>query len=491
MEIQASKTRNVFTIAAGAILLAGIFDYLFFDKIIGISVLVFIGLLVTAVYALAVRFKYNYQSSLWLMVPIIFFSIMPGIRANLFLNFLNIVAIIGLLLLATKELLQEHIAKFGLKEYFLTVFLLPLKFILNSIRPVLYAISAFNQSSTGNWRRIVIGVFMALPVLAIFTALFSSADLAFGQFVNSIFSFNVPEEVFGHIFLITMAFIGLLGTFEYIFRASTALPLVPKDESNEKHTTGREVETGVFLFLIAALFLIFIIFQVTYLFGGEVNIANRGFTYAEYARHGFWELLVVASATLVVLFFTDKYTRRETSRKTWFTIPAVVMVLEILVIIISAFKRLILYQDTYGMTLLRFYVAGFIIFLGVIFILLATKFIWEKKENFFTFASLLTMITFLVGVNFINPDAFIAKKNIAQFDQTGKIDAAYLAHLSPDATEQIIAVYDRLSDTDKNIVREIILANQTRWEKSQTNWQSYNYSTSKALSELRNSILGK
>ena len=41
MEIEASKTRNVFSIAALAIVLATIFDYLFFDKAVGLSAAVF------------------------------------------------------------------------------------------------------------------------------------------------------------------------------------------------------------------------------------------------------------------------------------------------------------------------------------------------------------------------------------------------------------------------------------------------------------------
>jgi two-component system sensor histidine kinase BaeS len=143
-----------------------------------------------------------------------------------------------------------------------------------------------------------------------------------------------------------------------------------------------------------------------------------------------------------------------------------VIIAEILVIIFSAFKRLTLYIDTYGMTELRFYVSGFIGFLGIIFILLAVKFIFEKKENFFTFATLLTMIIFLIGVNLINPDAYIAKQNLTRFDQTGKIDALYLMNLSPDAVPEMIAVYGKLSTEDKIVAKDILLAHQTRWENS-------------------------
>ncbi|MBX4205216.1 MAG: DUF4173 domain-containing protein [Candidatus Doudnabacteria bacterium] len=479
------KIRNVLTIILLALALGVIFDYLFFEKAIGVSVLVFTTTLLAVLYWLCAKFKYDYRSSLWLATPVIFFALMPAIRANMFLNFLNVLAIIGLLLLTTKEILREPIRKFRLQEYFQTIFIMPFGLLLASLRPLKYAINAFRQSSSGKWRRVVIGVVMALPVLVVFTLLFSSADLAFRQFIESIISVNLPDVFFGHAFVITVISVILLGTMEYIFRPTTNEPIVPVFAPPETTTQGREVETGVFLSLIAGLFLIFIIFQITYLFGGEANIINRGITYAEYARHGFWELLVVSFATLVILFFTDKSTRREISRKVWFTVPACIIILETMGIMTSSFKRLMLYQNTYGMTTLRFYVAVFILFLGVAFATLAIKFILEKKESFFTFAVLLAMIGFLAGVNLINPDAFIAKNNIARFNETGKIDVSYLTNLSPDAVPQVIAVYDKLNDLDKNTAEGIIRANLKRWKSSSAPWQSYNFATANAIHELQ------
>jgi hypothetical protein len=39
----------------------------------------------------------------------------------------------------------------------------------------------------------------------------------------------------------------------------------------------------------------------------------------------------------------------------------------------------------------------------------------------------------LLVVNLMNPDAFIARRNIERYESTGKIDLTYLAELSPDA----------------------------------------------------------
>lgn len=476
MDIKKSKIRDVLMITALALMLAVIFDYLFFGKVIGLSVMVFAAIIVGLLWWLSAR-------TVWLAAPILFFALMPAIRANFFLNALNILAIAGLLLLTFRELLQEHIARFKILDYFKTIFQVPLRIAASSIRPLRFGLTQFRQSSNAAWRRILIGIVMALPVLIIFTILFSSADLAFKQAVTSVFNFQISEEFFQHALLLLVIFALSLGSLEYLFKATGATTAVTEVKPTEE-TSGREVETQVFLYLIAALFALFIIFQISYLFGGDVNITNRGFTYAEYARRGFWELLAVAFATLVILLFADSYTSRETSRKKWFTIPSSLIILEILLIITSAFKRLVLYQDAYGLTLLRFYVAAFIIFLGVIFVLLGIKFIYEKKENFFAFASLFAIIAFLAGINLVNPDMFVAGRNISKFNETGKIDTKYLGSLSADALPQILKVLPRLSQEDKAVVQNGLDARREELEAFGKHWQSYNYSRSKALERL-------
>ena len=50
-------------------------------------------------------------------------------------------------------------------------------------------------------------------------------------------------------------------------------------------------------------------------------------------------------------------------------------------------------------------------YLLVLFILLAVKFIKSKQEQFFAFGTLLSVAGFLIVVNILNPDAFIATRN--------------------------------------------------------------------------------
>ena len=60
-------------------------------------------------------------------------------------------------------------------------------------------------------------------------------------------------------------------------------------------------ETAVVLGCVTVLFAIFVGIQFQYFFGGEVNIGIEGYTYSQYARRGFNELIWVAFISLIML----------------------------------------------------------------------------------------------------------------------------------------------------------------------------------------------
>jgi hypothetical protein len=145
-------------------------------------------------------------------------------------------------------------------------------------------------------------------------------------------------------------------------------------------------------------------------------------------------------------------------------------------------------MDAHGFSMLVVY-AGFIVFLGVVFILLAVKLWRGKNESFFAFGTLLSMIIFLVSFNLLNPDGFIAKKNIDRFNQGGGIDAHYLGSLSVDAVPTILNAYDRFSNEDKAILQQLISIKKDDLKQQKSDWQSYNVSRDRALREIDNKIL--
>ena len=108
-------------------------------------------------------------------------------------------------------------------------------------------------------------------------------------------------------------------------------------------------ETATILTLINALFIFFVWVQLAYLFGGRANITIEGFTYAEYARRGFFELVTVAVLTFMLVLGLHWFSHRQTNGQTrWFNGLSSVMASLVLVLLASAFLRLQLYELTYG-----------------------------------------------------------------------------------------------------------------------------------------------
>ncbi len=466
--------------------LALVFNYLFFSKMIGISVLIFALILLGTVFLFARYQQLPVKKTWWLMSLIAFFSLMPSIRANEFLSFLNIVTVLGLLILLAHELLGMPVFLMRLIDYSKIIVFAPFRMIARALA-TLHLISQIHSTVKNRdvWVRVIKGVLMALPILIIFGLLFSQADLAFSQFLKNFINIQITERTAQYIALLIVVFVAALCFLAYIFNPKQTQPTSQQEPSNALLAQpGKNIEVLVFLGLIAALFLIFIIFQITYLFGGETNIIHAGFTYAEYARRGFWELLVVAILSLLILIASEKYAGAESAKDKKFLTPSLILIAEVLVVIISAFKRLSIYIDAYSLTLLRFYVAAFIILLLVLFILLAIKFIKSKPERFFTFGTLLLAITFLIVINIVNPDAFIAKSNLERYNRTGKIDVSYVGRLSADAETWKVDLYKKSEGENKVLLELLLQSQKDKLKQYNANWQSANFSRVRALDLL-------
>jgi hypothetical protein len=477
------KALHVILISLG---LAVVFNFLFFDKLIGISVPIFAMVLLGSVYLFGLHQQLSIKRTWWMILLIAFFAFMSGIRANLFVNFLNVCAMLGLLMLFAHELVGTPAFLMRLRDYLILMVLVPLRMLGRALSTIsLIGQIHSNVKQHDVWLRILKGVIMAVPILILFGVLFSQADLAFSQFIQSFVNITISERTLQYLALLFFVFVSALSFLSYVFFPKQPQTELLPEQSSVIVPAGRGIEVMVFLGLISALFLVFIGFQITYLFGGEANIISTGFTYAEYARRGFWELLAVAILSLLVLLASEKYAGMESKRDKRFLIPALILIAEVGVIMVSAFKRLSLYIDAYSLTEPRFYVAGFIMLLMVLFILLAVKFIQSKPEQFFTFGALLSIAAFLIGVNLVNPDAFIARSNVDQYNRTGKVDVVYVGKLSADAEPVKIELYKKLAGEDKETMRGLLQKQKDDLQKSGEDWQSTNFSRARALKLLQ------
>ncbi len=476
---------NTFTkasVVTGVSLILGIcFNYFFYDKIPGIAFPLYIALVVLGLFVVLAYFKRQADRQImWLLIPLGFFSLMVFVRSSGLLTFLNIVASLLLLLLIAKISFAEKIKNFMVIDY-IKIFFLPFKFL----RPLFQTLSGLFTTRTINSEQkvllqVVKGIVMAVPVLLIFLTLFSSADLIFQKYLSNIFRFEIePETVFRSI-LVLVATLIFTGAYSYIVTRSQGAQ--PQADSNNTTRAIGSIETSILLVSVSALFFVFILVQLTYLFGGESTISSQGFTYAEYARKGFFELIAVAVISFLLLWGTEKYTaKKDGEHNLLFKVLSSTLIVEVILIMGSAFKRLLLYEEAYGFTTQRLYSHVFIIFLAVIFCLLLYKMYKDRRESMFSFRIFISLIVFLALMNVLNPDTFIARRNIDRFVASGKLDTYYLSQLSDDALTTSITILDSTADEDtqKSFARELYWRT---WKMNTTEasffsqWQSLNIS---------------
>jgi hypothetical protein len=247
----------------------------------------------------------------------------------------------------------------------------------------------------------------------------------------------------------------------------------------------------VVLTCVDLLFAFFVALQFQYLFGGQANINIEGFTYAEYARRGFSELVAVAVLSLMLFLGLTSVTRRQSAvQQRSFTGMGIGLVALVAVILVSAFQRLLLYEQAYGFSRIRTYTHIFMIWLGL---LLVATIVLEvlRRGRAFALALAITALGFGLTANLLNIDAFIVQQNVTRAVRGSELDSAYLASLSDDAVPAMVASFSQpgLPASVKDALG-VSLACHVAIQASdpaskQASWQSTHYAVYRAKTLLR------
>jgi hypothetical protein len=107
-----------------------------------------------------------------------------------------------------------------------------------------------------------------------------------------------------------------------------------------------------------------------------------------------------------------------------------------LVMVASALRRLGLYEDAFGATRLRLLVHAALLWLGAVLALVLLAGLLRRGA---LLPRVLVGLSALSALGFaaINPDARIASRNVDRYEETGRLDVAYLRTLSADAAPAI------------------------------------------------------
>jgi Domain of unknown function (DUF4153) len=278
------------------------------------------------------------------------------------------------------------------------------------------------------------GAVVGCTVVVPFLVLFWTADAVFAELGRSI---PLPSwSLSSRLAVFTLVLLGAVGL------------ALARSEPRQRALVPRRrlepLEWGIALALLNLLFAVFVGVQLTVLFGGREHVlSTAGLTYAEYARQGFWQLLVVAGLTVAVVT-TAALTATTRRRRDVVLLRSLLCSLCVLTIVVvaSALHRLGAYEDAFGLTRSRLAAEAAAWGLAALFLLVVAALLLDLVRRRLDAVVLYSAAVGLLAFSLSSPDARIAQRNVHRWQTTGLIDLAYARGLSADA----VPALDRLPE---------------------------------------------
>ncbi len=294
---------------------------------------------------------------------------------------------------------------------------------------------------------------ITLPVVIVFALLLSVADPTFARWRDAIeeilTNWNfLPRTIF---FIVMLGF--SLGVFGFAAHAPDSAPSATPEPRRFLGSAERLILTAS----VAGLLWLFLALQLSYLFGNLPEVPGSGVTFADYARRGFGEMTIVALATALLIVLTERFGIRDERYRITRSMTCA-LIAAVLLLLVSAFNRVLLYEEAYGYTTARLYAKFFMILIAVALIALTIEVAGELDAGRLFRRVAATAFALLIAITWWNHEAWIAGKNIGRFATTGKLDTSYLVRdLSPDAIPTIVRLLPSLPEPARSELQQLLV----------------------------------
>lgn len=420
----------------------------FFIEVFNATYMPALGLSVLFTLGFALLFFYIKQggalnrAGIWMTGALWLLSVSFMINVNTWMTAVNLLVLLPLSIAAAlvlngsfKDAWKRPDAVFDLIVSGFAVFFSQLD------KPFRAFFSLFGKHKNKRSLTAVLSVAVSVPLVLTVMSLLSTADSIFGGWTDGLLdSLDWP-------FLGRPAAGALLGIFVYgtVYALSKRkCAILPKADRK-----AINLDPIAPVILICALNLIYALFayvQFAYLFGGLSSGLPAGFSYAEYARSGFFELVRVSMINLAVLLsgtaLSDKNNPLwKMQRSLSLTLAGFTGLL-----LFSAAWRMYMYVNAYGFTRLR----ALTVWGMALILLLLTASVYKllrPEFRYFPFF-LATCMSAWLALNFINIDGLIARYNVDAYlsGRLETIDVNHLVSLSPAGIPALIRLSSALEE---------------------------------------------
>lgn len=417
------------------------------------------------------------------------FSAVFTVNSSGFVKFFSFVALVILFLFYVGGISDALLFDTATFRSSINLFYLPFFLTFMGVPGVFRLIFAKPKRDSGedkgsgiSFSQIILGLLIALPVLCIMIPLLSDSDAAFSALAGRMFK-NAGEYVGA--LILTAIFAPFLMGMVY--------KLKKHDHSEQKKysVSGRgHISVSLlagFLGALSVIYLMYLFSQLAYISGGFLGLLPKDYSFADYARQGFFQMCAATVINLIIIAICVMLCRKKANND----IPLAVKLFAgffcifDLFLVASAMAKMVMYISEYGLTQKRVYVTLFMMMLGVVFICIGLRMIFRR----FRYVAVIILFCSLIGLvsSLANVDRVIAEYNIEAYE-TGKLESLDLYALGKLSDGAIPAIYEFYTTTDNEELREqaedILRSRVSRTGSFENELREYNYSVSRAKESL-------
>jgi hypothetical protein len=305
------------------------------------------------------------------------------------------------------------------------------------------------------------GLLLAVPLLLVFGTLLASADLIFARALSTL-----GQGLDGVSFVFPLR----LALWLVLFAGWLRLWLTAgKATAPRNRCSLGATEVLVAVAALNVLLLVFLAIQARYLFGGTALVEALGLNYAEYARRGFFELSACIALILPLVMTAYQASRSQElalpggyHNEPW---PALrwaggLLVLQAAGLAVCAFRRMLLYIETFGLSVERFYAAAGILVAMAVLAWAAYACLRPQAVSWILARQTVTVMFLLGALSLLNVENAICRYNLSRAGAGRALDVAYFRTLSCDAVPALMTATAGLGPTERDaclaVARELI-----------------------------------
>lgn len=461
------ETRLGIVLAVAAVLLADFIIYGGFQ--LGFAVLAAVSIVATAVYLLRSGCKLTVYSGALLGFSVViggsFARSDDGFVKFVMLCFLLLSSNLGLCLLAGQNRRSPG-GVLSLLDAARAQFVLGVGRLGRAIRGM--AIARRQVGSAGKKRgAVLLGLAIAVPILAVLIFLLMRADAAFEGLLDLL-----PEMDLAEVYVSLILGVPLAGM---LYTRGVALKHSPRQEPAVRSgKTMNPVTVNTVLAAVCAVYAVYLLSQIAYFAGGFAGILPEEYTMAEYARRGFFEMAWLCAINLGLIALAMALSGEKAPMTT--KLLCLFIGLVTLFFVVAASAKMLLYIDAYGLTRKRVLTEVIMVFLALTTVCVC---IWLFVPKF-AYMKAVMLIALLLGsvTAWADVDTVVAAYNVRAY-QSGQLDSVDWTHLKSLSDGAIPYIAELAEDENALVAQEArsFLQSSSGYVTGIEDFRSYNIAT--------------